>query len=314
MMSLIEVLKASGSTSFTRPEVRALARDNGIKNRELSAYLSDPANRAERGRYIVVITESKPIEPEIQETEEEIATRIRDRFEILEALATSAASGETRALIVSGPPGLGKTHTITNTVDALCKDTVVITLSGSASAIGLYRALSDTRSKGSVLILDDCDSIFFDLASLSLLKAACDSTKKRTLRWNSEYHFGGDAIDKQFEYNGTVIFITNIDFDVELNRKSRLTPHLEALMSRSHYLTLGIKTKRDFVVRIMDVITVMYMKGEFDKQEALDSIAFIKDNADRLRELSCRTAIKLVQLRKSLPHDWQRTARITMCK
>jgi len=308
-MTLIEILKATGSTSFTRHEVKDIALAHHISTAELKKYLSE--NRKERGLYGVVITESKPI---VTETEEQISLRIRDRFEILESLASSAASGETRALIVSGPPGLGKTHTITNTVDAMCKDSVVVTLSGSASAIGLYRALSDTRSKGSVLILDDCDSIFFDLASLSLLKAACDSTKKRILRWNSEYHFGGDAIDKQFEYNGTVIFITNIDFDIELARKSRLTPHLEALMSRSHYLTLGIKTKRDFMVRIIDVITMMYTKSEFNKQEAIDSIEFIKANIDNLRELSCRTAIKLVQLRKSLPDDWQRTAKITMCK
>lgn len=312
-MSLIEALKATGSTSFSRDEVKQIAKDNGIKTTELKAFLSDPANRQERGQYGVVITEAKPVEAK-QETEEEIATRIRDRFEILESLSASAATGETRALIVSGPPGLGKTHTVTNTVEALCRDNVTITLSGSASAIGLYRALSDTRHKGSVLILDDCDTIFHDLASLSLLKAACDSTKKRILRWSSEYHFGGDAIDKQFEYNGTVIFITNIDFDIELARKSRLTPHLEALMSRSHYLTLGIRTRKDFIVRIVDVIKQMYVKGEFGQDEAVDAIEFIKQYADNLRELSCRTAIKLTQLRKSLPDDWQRVARITMCK
>lgn len=314
-MNLIDALKNTGSTSFTRNEVKEIAKANGIKTTELKAYLSDPANRQERGLYGVVITEAKEVTPEVQETEEEIATRIRDRFEILESLSASAASGETRALIVSGPPGLGKTHTVTNTVEALCRDNVTVTLSGSASAIGLYRALSDTRHKGSVLILDDCDTIFFDLASLSLLKAACDSTKKRVLRWNSEYHFGGDAIDKDFEYNGTVIFITNIDFDKELARKNaRLTPHLEALMSRAHYLTLGIRTRRDFIVRIIDVIKQMYVKQEFGQEEALDAIEFIKENADNLRELSCRTAIKLTQLRKSLPDDWKRVARITMCK
>jgi len=311
MSNLVEVLKSSGSTSFTRDEVKALAKENGIKTTELKAFLQDPANRQERGRYGVVITQAKPVQTE---TEEQIAVRIRDRFEILESLSSSAASGETRALIVSGPPGLGKTHTVTNTVEALCRDNVVVTLSGSASAIGLYRGLSDTRSKGSVLILDDCDAVFFDLASLSLLKAACDSTKKRILRWSSEYHFGGDAIDKCFEYHGTVIFITNIDFDAELARRSKLTPHLEALMSRAHYLTLGIRTKKDFIVRIIDVIKVMYNKGEFGKDEAVDAITFIKDHADSLRELSCRTAIKITQLRKSLPDDWERVARITMCK
>jgi len=308
-MKLIDILSASGSTSFTRDEVKAIAHTYKIKSKELKDYLTDPSNK--RGRNLYGTLEAEKVKVE---TDEEIALRIRDRFEILEALAASAALGETRALIVSGPPGLGKTHTITETVASLCKDAVSITLSGSASPVGLYRALHDTQHKGSVLILDDCDTIFHDLSSLSLLKAACDSTKKRVVRWSSEYSFKGDDIPTQFDYHGTLIFITNIDFDLELARKNRLTPHLEALMSRAHYLTLGIKTKRDFITRIVDVITAMYKKEEFSKQEALDAIDFIKVNADNLRELSCRTAIKLVQLRTSLPDDWKRTAKITMCK
>lgn len=312
-MNLIEALEQTGATEFSREEVKQIARSNGIKTTELKAFLSDPDHRKERGLYGIVVTKADPITPKIEETEEQIAARIRDRFEVLESLTATAATGETRALIVSGPPGLGKTHTVTATVESLCKDKVTVTLSGTASPVGLYRALYETRNKGSVLVIDDCDTVFFDLAALSLLKAACDSTKRRVLRWNSEHHFGGDYIEKQFEYQGTVIFITNIDFDKELARKSKLTPHLEALMSRAHYLSLGIKTKKDFIVRIVDVIKSMYVSQEFKKEEALDAIRFIKENADNLRELSCRTAIKLVQLRNT-SEDWERIAKMSMCK
>lgn len=312
-MSLRDLLQQNGSKSFTREEVKTIAKANGIKTAELKEFLSDPTNKAGHGKYIA--TPKAPPVPEKVETDEEIAQRITDRFEILESLSESAAIGETRALIISGPPGLGKTHTVTNVVNNVASDQVVRTLSGSASAIGLYRSLYETMHKGSVLVIDDCDSVFGDLASLSLIKAACDSTKKRIIRWCSDYHFGGDALPKEFEYNGTLIFITNIDFDVQLEKgSSKLTPHLEALMSRAHYLTLGIKTRRDYLVRIHQVIKQMYVAQEFGKEEALDAIAFVNENVDNLRELSCRTAIKLVQLRKSMPEKWQKVARITMCK
>lgn len=311
-MNLIEALQNSGSKEFTREEVKAFSKANGIKTTELKAFLSDPQYKVGRGQYTV--TPAAPKVPEKVETDDEIEARIADRFDILEKLTESAALGGTRALIISGPPGLGKTHTVSKVVEQTCSDCIVKTISGSASAIGLYRALYETSAKNSVLIVDDCDTVFYDLAALSLIKAACDSTKKRVVRWCSDYHFGGDGVPNQFDYNGTLIFITNIDFDLQLAKASKLTPHLEALMSRAHYLTLGIRSRRDYLVRIKQVIKQMYIKQEFKKEEALDAITFVNDHVDTLRELSCRTAIKLVQLRASMPDDWQRVAKLTMCK
>lgn len=311
-MSLVQALQKSGATEFSRDEVKAAAKANGIKTVELVEFFSAPQHKLRHGVYTV--TPQTPVVAAKIETDEEIEARISDRFDILEKLTESAAVGDTRALIISGPPGLGKTHTVTKVVEQMCQDVTVKTISGSASAIGLYRALYETHAKGSVLIVDDCDTVFYDLAALSLIKAACDSTKKRVIRWCSDYHFGGDGIPQNFDYDGSLIFITNIDFDVQLAKVAKLTPHLEALMSRAHYLTLGIRSRRDYLVRIKQVITQMYLKQEFKKEEALDAINFVNDNVDTLRELSCRTAIKLIQLRSSLPDDWQRVARLTMCK
>ena len=42
------------------------------------------------------------------ETDEEVIARIRQRFEILDEMTTAATSGDIRAMIVSGPPGVGK--------------------------------------------------------------------------------------------------------------------------------------------------------------------------------------------------------------
>lgn len=313
-MDLVSALtKQFGDNAFSRKDIIAVAKKNKISTSERREFLADSQYKVSHGVYSVKAAE--PQVPEKKETDEDVLERIKERFVILEKLSESAAFGETRALIVSGPPGLGKTHTVTETIVPAAA--LYRILSGSASAVGLFRALWETKSKGSVLILDDCDSVFFDLAALNLIKAACDSTKKRTIRWCTDYHMSsadGDVPEKEFEYNGTIVFITNIDFDASVKKGSKIAPHIEALMSRAHYLTLGIKNRRDYLIRIEQVIKEMYLKGEFAKEEAIDSIRFIRDHSDSLRELSVRTAIKLTQLRKSIPEGWERCARVTMCK
>lgn len=312
-MNLVEILKNEfGSDTFSRKEFIAVCKKNNVPVNERKVFLQDPTYKQSHGVYCV---EPEPEEPEVPETDEEILKRITDRFDILEKLSESAAFGETRALIVSGPPGLGKTYTVTETIEPAAANCKI--MSGSASAAGLYRALWETRLKGSCLIIDDCDSVFFDVGALNLIKAACDSTKKRVIRWCSDYHFSSadsDRPEKEFDYNGTVVFITNIDFDSSIKKGSKIAPHIEALMSRAHYISLGIKNRRDYLIRIEHVIKQMYTSGEFGKEEAIDAIRFIRENQGQLRELSIRTAIKLTQLRKSLLEDWERCARITMCK
>ena len=48
----------------------------------------------------------------IEETDEEIDARIKERFSVLQDLTLCTLDGDSRALVVSGPPGLGKSYTI----------------------------------------------------------------------------------------------------------------------------------------------------------------------------------------------------------
>ena len=48
-------------------------------------------------------------EPEVYtETDEQAIERIRERFDILDQMAEGTTTGAVRAMIVSGPPGVGK--------------------------------------------------------------------------------------------------------------------------------------------------------------------------------------------------------------
>lgn len=249
-----------------------------------------------------------------EETDDEIDARIKERFEILQILAEDAICGETRALIVSGKAGLGKSYTVEEALQRFQPKHQII--KGFVRATGLFKLLYDHREEGDVLVFDDADSIFKDETSLNLLKAVCDTTEKRYVSWHSEAIFtsdeDGDVLPKTFEFQGTIVFITNYDFDLMIARGNNMAPHFEALMSRAHYIDLSLKTKRDCLIRMRQVIAEGLLEN-LDVDEAMEVVEYIEDNYERLRELSLRAAIKLGNLRRASP-DWRKIANITCCK
>lgn len=252
------------------------------------------------------------------ETDEEIAHRLNERFQIMETLTKSCIRGTTRALIVSGPPGLGKSFTIENALAEWDKtgDNYTI-VKGYVRATGLIKKLFQYRHAGQVVVFDDADTVFFDDTSLSIIKAVCDTTEKRKVSWLSEGKLvdedGATSIPRTFSFNGSVIFLTNYDFDGMIARGHKLTPHFQALMSRAHYVDLTMKTKRDYIVRILQVVQ-RGMLRDLTPMERDDTLKFIMDNSDNLRELSLRMAIKIANIRKTSPYDWQKIAKVTCCK
>lgn len=250
------------------------------------------------------------------ETDYQIEQRISGRFDILETLARATISGDSRALIVSGPAGLGKSYTVEDCLkqnDPHAHNHTII--KGYVKATGLYKMLFQRRNKGQVVVFDDADSIFFDDVSLNMLKAVCDTTENRVVSYLADYKMyddeEGGLIPNSFEFEGSVIFITNLDFDELIDKKSKLAPHLSALISRAHYVDLSMKTQRDYIVRIKQSIQAGLLdKYSLFAEEKKDVINFIVDNADRMRELSLRSAIKIAALRKT-GGNWKNIATVT---
>ena len=272
--------------------------------------------RAPRGQKMVdKIVNVQPGIVDESETDSQIDSRIRDRFEILDSMTSDAIDGDIRALIVSGPAGLGKSYTVEQQIGDNPKHQIV---RGYVRATGLVKLLYSKRHIGQVLVLDDADDVFGDEVSLGLLKAACDSTDRRVISYMSEgvlIDEEGDVIPKQFQYNGSVIFITNMDFDNMIDRGHKLAPHLNALISRAHYIDLKMKTRRDYMIRIRQVIGQGLLKNiGLDNQGQDDVIKFIKYNASTLRELSLRIALKIGALRKKNVTNWKKRAYVTCCK
>ena len=275
-----------------------------------------------------LVTRTPAVEPPMQlmstkETDDEIIERLRSRFQILDDMTRAVKAGNVRAMIVSGPPGVGKSYGVET---VLSKHDVFANVAndsklkkyevckGAMSALGLYAKLFEYRDRKSILVFDDCDSVLQDELSLNILKAALDTSKKRTIHWNTDSRLLRDqAIPHNFEFNGGAIFITNIKFDHV--RSKKLRDHLEALESRCHYLDLTIDTEREKMLRIRYMVDDgMLNEYEFDQATQREIVDFMFEQRHRLRELSLRTVLKIADLKKSFGDKYQQYAEVTCMK
>lgn len=260
-----------------------------------------------------------PTAPVINETDEEIEKRLATRFEVFECLVDDVINGDIRGLIVSGPPGMGKSFPVEKKLEAVEDEQQSRIVKGHASAKGLYEMLYQYSEPGSIIVMDDADSIFGDEKALNLLKSAMDTTETRVLSWVTGSAFGASVDDDErdiptsFVFHGSIIFITNLDFDGMIARGNRIAKHLEALISRCHYVDLMMKSARDHMVRIKQVVRDTKMLHYLNVQECKEVIQFLEDNIGKLREISLRTALKVGSLRKSNA-NWKDIAIITCCK
>jgi len=255
------------------------------------------------------------------ETDEEIVERLRNRFEVLKDMTKAVKEGTVRAMIVTGPPGVGKSFGVD---EVLSKDDLFNTLGqrkpryeivkGAMSAIGLYSKLYEFSEKGNVIVFDDCDSVLLDDLSLNILKAALDSSKKRTISWNTDSRMlRQEGVPDRFEFKAGAIFITNIKF--ENVRSKKLQDHLAALESRCHYVDLQMDTDREKCLRIKQIVQDgMLDSYEFEDVQRDEVVDFVMENRSKMRELSLRTVLKVADLRKSFTTNWKAMAEVTVMK
>ena len=257
-----------------------------------------------------------------RESDEQILQRLGERFEILDEMTEAVRAGNIRAMIVSGPPGVGKSHGVETVLqkaglfDMLAERKAKYEVcKGAMSAIGLYSKLYEFSKTGNVVVFDDCDDILYDSLSLNILKGALDSSARRFISWNTDSRIlRSEGIPDRFEFCGSAIFITNIKF--EHVRSKTLRSHLDALESRCHYIDLQMDTQREKILRIQQVVSKgnMLERYEFDKCVEDEVVEFVVDNKDNLRELSLRMVLKVADLRKGFPKNWKAMAKTTCMK
>jgi hypothetical protein len=328
--ALVEQFKEGNGGGYVTVDGASIQPKNaGVPDRKIRIKCSNPSS-------YVVVTGNVPATPAgdksleqikvsdavvAHESDEEIIERTRLRFEVLKDMTRAVKAGTVRAMIVTGPPGVGKSFGVE---EVLSRDDLFNTLGerkpkyeivkGAMSAIGLYSKLYQYSEKGNVIVFDDCDSVLLDDLSLNILKAALDSSKKRTISWNTDSRvLRNEGVPDRFEFKAGAIFITNIKF--ENVRSKKLQDHLAALESRCHYIDLQMDTDREKVLRIKQIVQDgMLDSYEFEEPARDEVVNFIVENRAKMRELSLRTVLKIADLRKSFPTNWQNMATVTVMK
>lgn len=253
----------------------------------------------------------------------EISAELRETFDILEEMTKAVASNVVKGLVVSGPAGVGKSHTVETTLVQTLGLMAAFKngmpqfefITGGISAPILYTKLWNYKDEGQVLVFDDCDSALYDEESLNILKAALDSKKVRKICWNKDSRILENRdIPNSFEYKGGIIFITNLDFNNV--RSPRIANHLEAIVSRCHYMQLGMTSIREKLIHIKDVIerNNMFHGYGFQDSERDEVVKYVELNATKMRELSLRTVLKVADLRKAMPDRWEKFANKNVLK
>lgn len=320
VFALVEQYKTSGRGGFVTVKngnnFPGFPEDIRIKVDSMSAYEFVPEGEASQ------FVDFSTVEQASTQTDEERMAEIAERFEVLHEMTKAATNGDIRAMIVSGPPGVGKSFGVEQEIDKACLLDQIAgrrlraeVVKGSATPLGLYQALYKYSDENCVLVFDDCDTILFDDVSLNLLKGALDSGKSRKISWLAESRaLKDEGIPNSFNFKGSVIFITNLKFDKMKSQK--LKDHLDALQSRCHYLDLTLDTMRDKLLRIKQIARTGELFQDMDITEVGQDeiIQFMDKNQNRLREMSLRMAIKIAQLYKSFPLKWESLAATTCMK
>ena len=196
---LIEGFKIGAAGGYVTVDGNAVA---GFPDRNIKIRVTGPESYEDAGNATVT---------EREESDEETIERLRERFDMLEDMTKACKKGDVRAMIVSGPPGVGKSYGVEK---VLGKHDLISTLSetapryevvkGAMSAIGLYCKLYKFADKDNVIVFDDCDSVFADELCLNILKAALDSKKTRRIHWNTDsFKLRNEGVPDSFEFKGS---------------------------------------------------------------------------------------------------------------
>ena len=252
--------------------------------------------------------------------DDELGLLIKQRFDVMDQLTEFVVQGAVSSVIISGAAGIGKSFNLGERLEKAIDDSEINQydfLKGRMSAIALYAQLYEYRTRGDILVLDDTDDVFKDETSLNILKAVLDTGDVRKVSWNTASPWLEEmGVPNSFEFEGAIVFLTNMDFDKMIERQNPIAAHLKALMGRTNYLDLGIHTNHEIMIRIKQVIGTSSMLDQHDitDQQKVDMMVWLEGHYEEMRELSLRTILKLASFIKGDPKGWQVIAKATMLR
>ena len=217
---------------------------------------------------------------------------INERFNFLNDLTKMVIYDVTPSLIIVGEGGLGKTHSVSQSIDITgLQDHEFVFFKGYSTARGLYNTLYDNNDK--LIIFDDCDSVLEDKVAVNILKSALDSYETRTISWMAKMN-KNDEYPQQFDFTGRIIFISN---------KSK-TSIDGAILSRS--LTVDLTMTPDEKIERMTTILPNILP-EYSDEVKTEALNFLNENKEG-SNINMRTLIMVIKMASSNPDTWKSMA------
>lgn len=322
-MKFVEVAKGMYpdiTTTITRKQIVEVINTHNLP---WPTLINHPTRQVSRGVYsiedldVVSIPTSQNqviIQPKPKEVEDPkiIRQKITDTFESLNILVKAVSSNVVNSLVISGGAGIGKSHTVNEILTNELGESNYVFHKGYLRATHLYRMLWENRNAGQVVVLDDVD-MWKDEQTLNLLKAALELKATRRIGWGSEKEFidsDDNVIPRYFDYEGSVVFLTNENIYEMIDAQNKNAPHLKAIETRSLVLDMKVRSKLEYleVIKIKLDEGLLSDKG-FDEMQQYEIMDFIEENLDNMRDMSLRMVEKVASLYRIEPEDWQTLVR-----
>jgi hypothetical protein len=218
------------------------------------------------------------------------------------------------SMLIHGGPGVGKTHLILDAMQraGLEQGEDYVIYRGTTSPIMLYRLLWELNRPNAYVIIDDCDAILRDENGINVLKAVMDD-KCRTVSWNTKSEIksldGTGIVPKTFDFKGTVVVCTNIDY--QRRATGKMADHFAAILSRTEQMQIDYKSKdAQFAYVAHLVVNVDYLEQMpktqgLTAQQKIDLLKFIMTNRSKYTRIDARVPEKLARIIKAEPNDWK---------
>lgn len=263
---------------------------------------------------------------------------IDERFELMDELLAMTINGSTKAMLIAGKGGIGKTYAVMKKLQDMGKvnvNTIIeesmengeLTLDdgdaadAQAEVEARQRLMAELDSRGDykvvkgfvtpaalyrllyenskrTIVFDDCDSVLRHEDAVNLLKGALDTYEERWISWNTSS--SKSDLPPCFKFQGQIIFITNLS----MNKID------EAVRTRCFKVDVEM-TKPQRVERMKTVLP--HVMPDIDMEYKEDAISLLEANLEVAADVSFRSLMNLIKIRVDpTVKDWEKLGRFAL--
>lgn len=246
------------------------------------------------------------------------------RYSELEDMVKLFASGKARLVLICSYAGTGKSFTALK----ILGEQDVCHVTTYSTSLQFYKRLYHAMENKQKIFIEDCESLFYDRNSISILKALTDSSPVRNIQWNSTTSKLEDT-PQEFEVLDNPVLLT-------CNNLNALSKHLMPLVDRSHFvefmpertellacmreivnsnngIEIGVKEKVYAIIEKYSTIVKHLSLRDFMRGCELYKY-FQHDKAEEMLEKQLSIDVKLVQMRKAHENGKTTEQRLTRWK